>query len=99
MKKKKSNQLCRKCNLPLSFKKLPNGKWYPTNPDGTEHWDLCREEQFRQGKRKPETRASGFITGPQYVKSTCDCSGPPWEECEHHNDEIGEEEMSHIASI
>ena len=40
-------KLCRKCGLPLGFKKLPNGKWCPTNPDGSDHWDLCRDTQYK----------------------------------------------------
>ena len=33
---------CNKCKLPISFKKLSNGKFCPTNPDGSDHWDLCK---------------------------------------------------------
>ena len=33
---------CEKCGLPLGFKQLASGKWCPTNPDGSDHWDLCR---------------------------------------------------------
>jgi len=35
-------QLCKKCGLPLAFKKLASGKLCPVNPDGSDHWDLCR---------------------------------------------------------
>ncbi len=34
---------CRKCGLPLGWKRLANGSWCPTNPDGSDHWDLCRQ--------------------------------------------------------
>lgn len=38
---------CNKCGLPLLFEKrpTPNGakKWFPVNPDGTDHWVLCKE--------------------------------------------------------
>ncbi len=37
---------CAKCGLPLAFKKLENGKLYPTNLDGSDHFDICREKQF-----------------------------------------------------
>jgi hypothetical protein len=33
---------CNKCGRPIAFKKLANGKLYPTNPDGSDHWDLCK---------------------------------------------------------
>ena len=36
---------CKKCGNPLAFvKKLYKGvlKFCPVNPDGSEHWDLCR---------------------------------------------------------
>lgn len=37
---------CRKCGLEISFSQREfRGvlKWYPTNPDGSEHWDTCKE--------------------------------------------------------
>ena len=34
---------CYKCKLPITFIQNDNGKWCPVNPDGTFHWDLCRE--------------------------------------------------------
>lgn len=34
---------CRKCGLPIGWRKLPNGKWCPQNLDGSDHWDICRE--------------------------------------------------------
>ena len=39
-------KLCAKCHLPLAFKQLESGKWCPTNPDGSDHWDLCRETRI-----------------------------------------------------
>jgi hypothetical protein len=33
---------CLKCGKPIAFKLLPTGKWCPTNPDGSDHWDDCR---------------------------------------------------------
>lgn len=78
---------CKKCGLSLSFKKLHNGKWYPLNNDGTEHWDLCRETQLKQGKRKPMMIRSGWITGINYVPAICDCKTPPWESCDHYPDD------------
>jgi hypothetical protein len=33
---------CRKCGSELKFKRLKSGKLSPMNPDGSDHWDLCR---------------------------------------------------------
>lgn len=38
---------CSKCGLELGFKRLPSGKWCPTNPDGSDHWDLCRKTRIK----------------------------------------------------
>jgi len=35
-------RLCNKCHLPIAFRQLPSGKWCPTNPDGSDHWDDCK---------------------------------------------------------
>lgn len=83
LKKKNS---CLKCGLPLSFKKLLNGKWYPTNPDGSEHWDLCSKTYLKiSGKNK----LPGYNGIPVYCATTnpknkkpedfyC-CDQPPWD--------------------
>jgi len=34
---------CLKCGLPISFRKNSRGAFVPTNPDGSDHWDACRE--------------------------------------------------------
>lgn len=40
---------CQKCGLPLKFEKREGKggvvKWFPVNPDGSEHWDLCKTTQ------------------------------------------------------
>lgn len=37
---------CRTCGLPLKFiQRLGRGgrlKWFPANPDGSDHWDTCK---------------------------------------------------------
>jgi len=41
---------CRKCGMPLEWVRREFGgiwKWVPTNPDGSDHWDLCREQQTK----------------------------------------------------
>lgn len=42
---------CGKCGEPLAFYRLPNGKACPCNPDGTDHWDLCRKIRYAKAKR------------------------------------------------
>ena len=37
--------VCKKCGHPLKFVRRQFGralKWCPVNPDGSDHWDLCR---------------------------------------------------------
>src|ERR1700722_18435539 len=34
--------LCRKCQQPITFKKLASGKFCPVNLDLTDHWDTCK---------------------------------------------------------
>jgi hypothetical protein len=41
-KKIPEQSLCNKCHQPISFKKLASGKFIPTEPDGSEHWDHCK---------------------------------------------------------
>lgn len=70
---------CNSCGLPIRFTKHRNGKWMPVNPDGSEHWDLCRQEQrkgwvFDPAKHPPistEGKHRHFyeLTDP-----------PPWDE-------------------
>lgn len=42
-----NHKQCHKCDLPIAFKRLPSGKWCPTNVDGSDHWDICRETRNR----------------------------------------------------
>ena len=54
---------CRKCGAPLGWRRAQfNGvwKWVPTNPDGSDHWDLCRELQTK--KLTPEKLAQRRIS-------------------------------------
>ena len=42
---------CAKCGQPLSFVwragKYGVMKWFPANPDGSDHWDLCAQVRRR----------------------------------------------------
>ena len=77
---------CQKCGLPLAFKKLPSGRWCPTNVDGSDHWDICREtmlaamspEQRAALQRRDADRARGVWTGT--AKRVYAGSVPPWDE-------------------
>jgi hypothetical protein len=35
--------ICRKCGLETKWTRNPNNKWIPLNPDGSAHWDTCKE--------------------------------------------------------
>ena len=71
--------ICRKCKQPIKFKKLKSGKWCPTNLDGSDHWDDCREITNRYCT-KPKTQDYGTITGINYIKYTGDETIPPWDD-------------------
>lgn len=61
--------------MPLKFKRTPGGKWSPINPDGSDHWDLCKSIT-----RKNEGVVIEFFArtgGSGYV--WCG-SVPPWDE-------------------
>jgi hypothetical protein len=81
--------LCRKCGLPLSFKRIQKGKLCPTNPDGSDHWDLCRTTWLRN--MRPEERAAYDLAdaamraprptwGEGITHVYCDDRIPPWDE-------------------
>lgn len=56
---------CKQCGGTITFRKLPNGKWCPTEPNGSDHFDVCsqrRTETFmREGKRFEGVRMDGQI--------------------------------------
>ena len=66
----KSRSKCKKCGLPLAWKTLENGKWCPTNPDGSDHWDLCSATRNASRPFDPErdTKTSGVIVGKYFVE-------------------------------
>ena len=45
---------CRACDSLIAFKRLPNGKFCPTEPDGSDHFDHCSERRFARLKRDGE---------------------------------------------
>jgi hypothetical protein len=75
---------CGKCLEPIAFYKIEEGpgagKWCVCNPDGTDHWDLCREQQIKKGLKKP---GIDFIQGPvkqhgKYPVVRVESPGPPF---------------------
>lgn len=75
------NSLCQKCGEPISFKRLDNGKWCPTNPDGTDHFDQCKRVALRKAGKKMLVRELRHMTVPlgrmPVVENT---DVPPWDE-------------------
>jgi hypothetical protein len=37
--------LCDRCGRALAFKQLSSGKWAPCDPDGSDHYDACKQVQ------------------------------------------------------
>ena len=69
---------CNKCGLDIAFKRV-NGKWWPTNPDGSEHWDLCKQT-LRAGR--VYTREPPGITEPHagITHVWRESAGVPWDD-------------------
>ncbi len=73
-----NNNTCYKCGGKIAFKKLPNGKWCPTEPDGSDHWDACKQ---RRNPNAPTISTNNKITNPQKrTKFYSDPDIPPWDE-------------------
>ncbi len=74
--------ICKKCHQPIAWKILPNGRWCPTNTDGTDHWDDCRKHQLI---RSNEPLRVGMLTDmtvpdPKSGIKIIDSDIPPWED-------------------
>jgi hypothetical protein len=68
---------CKKCGSAIEFKKNANGKLYPTNPDGTAHWDLCKQRTRANG-RLPTKPA--VITKSSHTVFYESDTVPPWDD-------------------
>lgn len=91
----KSDKKCGDCGGLLAFYKLDNGKYCPCNPDGSDHWDDCREAQVKGTygiKRtfrcfisgaKTRSYAKGFkhlkVDGKKIEPSYYAGEKPPWD--------------------
>ncbi len=72
--------ICSKCGHTISFKRLPNGKWCPTNADGSDHFDICRQIQF-DNRTKPVCIAEIGVKTKAKNKAPCyDGDIPPWDD-------------------
>ena len=72
--------LCKKCNLPIKFEKLPSGKLSPVNIDGSNHFELCGKEllsniPFNANNPKHQ-KASKWIVGNNLMAEGV---GIPWD--------------------
>ena len=82
--KRYKKKYCKKCGLELGFRKLPSGKWCPTNPDGSDHWDLCRKTQWKKGLQEPEQYHLAGVPRRKYITKAVgvteffDEDWPPW---------------------
>ena len=90
-----SGATCKDCGAKLGFYKNERGNTVPCNPDGTDHWDLCRDRRYalaKQGKHINNRREEAYY-GPKgrfavresaygKKKSLPACRGCvlPWEE-------------------
>lgn len=71
---------CKRCGREIGFRKLPSGKWMPTEIDGSDHWDACSATvNLTAPKGRVDTRSSPVIVGEKYVYTpNPDPSLPPW---------------------
>ena len=59
--------ICKRCNLPAAWKR-EKGRWIITNPNGSAHWDTCKQA-IRAGKPfdpASDMKSYGWITGARY---------------------------------
>jgi len=59
---------------------MSEGKWCPCNPDGSDHWDLCREMAIKKGLKKPgkNSHSYPYKQHGKYPFIPVDCPAPPF---------------------
>lgn len=72
--------LCEKCGEPLAFRKLDNGKWSPMNPDGSDHWDICKRIALKKAGKKLLVHELRYMTVPLGKMPLIESEVPPWDE-------------------
>jgi hypothetical protein len=85
---------CRKCGEPIAFK-LVDGKYWPTNVDGSEHFVRCKQVAFRRSG-KPTHTMGPWIVGGDFDPCPHHCQTVPWEWCENCP---REQQRAHIREI
>ena len=68
---------CRECGAEIAWKR-ESGRWKPTNPDGSPHWQRCMELRAQAG----DAQAALFEV-PAFDLKGCKQCVPPWETCPH----------------
>lgn len=83
--------ICHKCGLPLAFKKNARGKLVPTNTDGSDHFDICRQTQFEKVKASgvEKTRRKNLGGGRFYVETGYEYEGRFIATTGHYEDKHG----------
>lgn len=71
---------CEKCDLPIAFKETPSGAWCPCNPDGSDHFDVCRLTQFVNADRPVCVGMLTLMTVPKGKTPVMDETLPPWDD-------------------
>lgn len=76
---KPENALCCACRNPIAFKLMDSGKWCPTNPDGSDHWDDCSMAKW-QASGGIQYETAGVHTGKNFKKNYDKTNNTvPWE--------------------
>jgi len=79
------DSFCGECDRPLAFRLIEKGagkgKWCPCEPDGSDHWDICRETQVKMGRipeKNYDFNPDLHTTYPTNNDPFYDGDVPPW---------------------
>lgn len=83
--------LCDACQRPLAFRLLPSGKWCPCDPDGSDHWDRCKQIQRKamgllnddgtvNWGRLETLKPAGWSRRASDITHVWSADLPPWDE-------------------
>lgn len=66
------NKTCAKCGRELAFRRNARGRWEPCNPDGSDHWDLCRQIRYARAMKgeRIETIDETYYVSPKEKSGT-----------------------------
>lgn len=77
---------CNKCGLPITFQKLPSGKYMPVNVDGSSHFELCKETRwnndalYREKVMRSIAEEKPAVTVGKLFTTAYNGDIPPWDE-------------------